>query len=149
LVVYKITNTLNGKIYIGQTQLPIEIRFMQHSYANSPLGRDMRQYGLENFTVEVIEKCATREELREREAFWIKVLKAQSPQGYNVHSGSGRIQGSGKPLGYRKPEGTRTRRTLRAYDDEWELHLAFDKILKYGDKQAAIDFVNSRSTDRQ
>lgn len=48
-------------------------------------------------------------------------------------------------LGYRKPEGTRKQRQLRAYDDEWELVQAFDKIVKYGDKQAAVDFVNSHS----
>lgn len=57
----------------------------------------------------------------------------------------GQPRHGGKPLGWKKPEGTRTRRTLRAYDDEWKLHLAFDKILKYGDKQAAIDFINSHS----
>ena len=49
-------------------------------------------------------------------------------------------------LGYRKPEGTRKQRQLRAYDDEWQLVQAFDKIVKYGDKQAAIDFINAHST---
>lgn len=57
----------------------------------------------------------------------------------------GQPRHGGKPLGWRKPEGTRKQRQLRAYDDEWELVQAFDKIVKYGDKQAAIDFVNSHS----
>ena len=64
--VYKITNRLNGKIYVGQTKQPIEKRFMQHSQANSPLVQAMRQCGLENFTIEVIEECATQEEVNGR-----------------------------------------------------------------------------------
>ena len=48
----------------------------------------------------------------------------------------------GMPIGYRKPEGTRKQRQLRAYDDEWELLKAFDKIIKHGDKQAAKEFIS-------
>lgn len=47
----------------------------------------------------------------------------------------------GMPVGWKKPEGVRTQHQLRAYDDEWEILKAFDKILKYGNKQAAINFV--------
>ena len=51
-------------------------------------------------------------------------------------------------LGYRKPEGTRKQRQLRAYDDEWALIQAFDKIIKYGDKQAAADFVRQAKSGK-
>lgn len=44
----------------------------------------------------------------------------------------------GKPLGWRKPEGTRKQRQLRAYDDEWELVKRFDRLVKHGDKTACI-----------
>ena len=47
--VYKITNTLNGKIYVGQTKQPVEKRFMQHLYADSPLGQAMRECGADKF----------------------------------------------------------------------------------------------------
>ena len=87
MVVYKITNLLNGKIYVGQTTQPIEKRFIQHSYANSPLGQAMRDCGLENFTIEVIEKCESPAQLNEREKFWIKVLNSKKPNGYNLSSG--------------------------------------------------------------
>mgnify|MGYP002868992889 CR=1 FL=1 len=66
VVVYKITNLLNEKIYIGQTKQPIERRFIQHSKANSPLGQAMRECGLENFTIEIIERCKNQTELNER-----------------------------------------------------------------------------------
>ncbi len=41
MVIYKITNLLNGKIYIGQTKQKIEQRFLQHSKTDSPLGQAM------------------------------------------------------------------------------------------------------------
>lgn len=87
--VYKVTNRLNGKIYVGQTKQSLEKRFMQHLHANSPLGQAMRQCGAENFTIEVIEYCETQEQLNERERFWIKVLNCKIPVGYNVANGGG------------------------------------------------------------
>ena len=86
-IIYKITNTLNFKIYVGQTTKPIEKRFMQHAKANSPLGDAMRQCGLDNFTIEVIEICETAEQARQREIFWINVLKCKMPNGYNRSNG--------------------------------------------------------------
>ena len=46
MIIYKITNLLNEKIYIGQTKQPIEKRFLKHFKADSPLGQDMREYGI-------------------------------------------------------------------------------------------------------
>lgn len=45
--IYKITNSLNGKIYVGMTKQTIEKRFIQHSTANTPLGNAMRDCGLD------------------------------------------------------------------------------------------------------
>ena len=52
----------------------------------------------------------------------------------------GARQGAGRPLTAGE---LRKRCTLRATAEEWELHKEFDKILKYGDKIAAKDFVES------
>lgn len=87
MVVYKIINLLNEKIYICQTKQPIEKRFLQHSKANSPLGQAMRDCGLENFTIEVIERCENQNELNEREKFWIKKLNCKIQNGYSIASG--------------------------------------------------------------
>lgn len=87
MFIYKITNLLNEKIYVGQTKQPIEKRFIQHSKADSPLGQSMRDCGLENFTIEIVERCTNQTELNEREKFWIKVLKRKSPNGYNLSNG--------------------------------------------------------------
>lgn len=87
MFIYKITNTMNQKIYIGQTCQSIEKRFLQHSKAITPLGDVMRKYGLENFTIEIIEECSTPEHAKEQERFWIKTLKSKVPNGYNQSDG--------------------------------------------------------------
>lgn len=100
MFIYKITNTINQKIYIGQTNQTIEKRFLQHSKSITPLGDVMRKYGLENFTIEIIEECSTPEQTKERERFWIKTLKSRVPNGYNQSDG-----GEGIILGENKVEG--------------------------------------------
>ena len=83
IMIYKITNRLNHKLYVGQTRQPIEKRFLQHSKTNSPLGNAMRNCSLENFTIEIIEECETQEQPDEHECFWIKVLNCKMLNGYN------------------------------------------------------------------
>lgn len=89
MYIYKITNLLNEKIYVGQTKQEIEKRFLQHFYEKTPLGQAMRECGIENFTIEIIERCGTREQLKEREIFWINALNSKQPNGYNVRNGGG------------------------------------------------------------
>ena len=86
--IYKITNIINDKMYIGQTTKTIEKRFKEH-LRNSQredkyqyqLYRAMRKYGTENFIVECIEKCFI-EKLDEKEMFWIKYFDTFK-NGYN------------------------------------------------------------------
>lgn len=87
IAIYKITNTLNEKPYVGQTCQPIEKRFLQHAKAHTPLGDAMRECGLENFTIEVIERCETQTQANERERFWIRVFNCRVPNGYNRSNG--------------------------------------------------------------
>ena len=74
--IYKITNTINGKMYIGKTEQTIEKRFQQHcsdsqrdGINNRPLYKAMRKYGVEFFSIEEIEQTDRPEE---REIFWIE-----------------------------------------------------------------------------
>ena len=89
MYIYKITNRLNEKIYVGQTKQLIEKRFLQHCYENTPIGQAMRECGIRNFTIEIIERCETQAQLNEREKFWINALNAKQPNGYNVRNGGG------------------------------------------------------------
>lgn len=47
----------------------------------------------------------------------------------------------GKPLGWRKPEGTRTQHQIRAYDDEWALIQKFCRLVKGDHKKACEEFL--------
>ena len=89
--IYKITNTLNGKVYIGQTVQSIQQRWRQHvqdAYANQKclhLCSAIVKYGKENFLVEEIEECS-QDLLDEREVYWIKEYNSQI-DGYNITAG--------------------------------------------------------------
>ncbi|MBQ3441683.1 MAG: GIY-YIG nuclease family protein [Selenomonadaceae bacterium] len=87
-VIYKITNQLDGKSYVGQTTRTIEERFKEHAKCKTTyIGNAIRAHGVENFSIEVIEECDTREQLNEREIFWIVTLNCKHPNGYNLTEG--------------------------------------------------------------
>lgn len=76
--IYKITNKINGKSYIGQS-VRIEKRWANHRYRafqdfypeyESPLYRAIRKYSIDNFTFEIIEECLVAD-LDKRERYWI------------------------------------------------------------------------------
>ncbi len=86
-IIYRITNQLDGKPYVGQTVRTIEERFQEHAKADSYIGRAICAHGVENFSCEVIEECDNREQLNEREIFWIAELNSKHPNGYNLTDG--------------------------------------------------------------
>lgn len=89
--IYKIENKLNGMPYIGQTKQGIKKRFNQHCLADSYLGRTIRKYGKNNFTIEVIE--IVEDELA-NDVEHKNVLKYNcvTPNGYNMNE-YGRLVG--------------------------------------------------------
>ena len=94
--IYKITNLINNKIYIGQTNITIEERFKQHIYNSFnhkqnkdeydyPVHRAIRKYGKENFTIEILEECP-QEQLNEKEREYIMQFNSYN-LGYNATLG--------------------------------------------------------------
>jgi len=90
--IYKITNDLNNKIYIGKTNFSIDRRWKEHckdrkrrNYENRPLYRAMNKYGIEHFHIEPLEEC-TIEQASEREIFWIEYY-GSFKNGYNATIG--------------------------------------------------------------
>lgn len=91
--IYKITNLINGKIYIGQTNNP-KRREREHFSLTPSILEDndgkilynaLLKYGPQNFSFEIIEdKC---ENYNEKEKFWIKTLNTLIPFGYNMTEG--------------------------------------------------------------
>lgn len=90
--IYKITNPAVGKSYIGQA-VDISARFKQHIKrglgAETPTKNKLypafEKFGVENFIFEILEKC-NREELNEKEKFWIDYFDTKT-YGYNVTGG--------------------------------------------------------------
>lgn len=83
MLIYKITNKLNGKSYIGQTTRNIRARIAEHKYKKSPIGEAILKHGENNFQIEQLEVCASIDELNEREAYWTQTLNTVQPNGYN------------------------------------------------------------------
>lgn len=87
--IYKITNLINGKVYIGETNRTINIRWQQHkSRVKDPsyteyLYLSMRKYGVENFAIEEIEQCSPENRF-ERETYYILKYNSLAPNGYNL-----------------------------------------------------------------
>lgn len=93
--IYKITNTITKKIYIGQS-IDIYRRWWEHKarYQNQdnncydkPLYRSMRKYGIDNFCFEIIEECMP-DELNSKEIFYMQYYNTITPNGYNVAFGT-------------------------------------------------------------
>jgi group I intron endonuclease len=82
--IYKTTNLINGKIYIGQTH------YDRHDYFGSGvlLKEAIEKYGVDNFVKEYIDEASSQEELDAKEMFWIKELNSQNREiGYNIADG--------------------------------------------------------------
>lgn len=82
--IYKTTNILTGKFYIGLHSTDN----LEDDYMGSGvlLLRSIKKHGVHNFKREILEFCNTREELGEREIHWVKELDAVN-LGYNLSSG--------------------------------------------------------------
>jgi len=89
--IYKITNIINDKIYIGQTN-NIKKRWKRHisdSYKkNTILSRAMRKYGIDNFNISIIDICYNIKTCYFLEKKYIKECNSRDTTiGYNIHVG--------------------------------------------------------------
>lgn len=86
--IYKITNNINGKIYVGQSN-NIQRRFSEHQNRGAtsriPVDVAIQKYGKENFSFEIIEECSI-EQLNQRETYWITYFNSIE-NGYNCSVG--------------------------------------------------------------
>lgn len=82
--IYKITNLLNGKIYIGQS-IHIEKRWKEHcqNSSKSLIGQAIQKYGKENFSFQILEEC-NENQLLEKESKYILQYDSLVPKGYNI-----------------------------------------------------------------
>ncbi len=91
-IIYKATNKLNGKIYIGQTIRDLEQRKKDHiskSKRNKPacyFHRAIKKYGIESFDWEILDRCNSKHELDDLEFYYIKYYGTYY-NGYNSTMG--------------------------------------------------------------
>lgn len=104
MIIYKITNKITGKVYIGQTTQLLAGRIhnykMEYKWEKNPrpIICSMRKHGFENFTFEIIDSADTKEELDKLERYYITQYKSLVTQnGYNVELG-------GNGIGKHSPE---------------------------------------------
>ncbi len=83
MVIYKTTNLINGKIYIGKDKHNNPNYFGSGKYLND----SMKHYGKEYFKKEILEYCDDIVQMGEREKFWIVELNSLYPNGYNLTLG--------------------------------------------------------------
>lgn len=95
MIVYKITNKINGKVYVGKDSSDSGRRWYYHCWAYNRIDihdyekilyRAFRKYGIENFEYEILEECSDLQHLAIRETYWINQLQSTNSQnGYNAH----------------------------------------------------------------
>jgi group I intron endonuclease len=85
MVIYKTTNLINGKIYVGQDSK----NNPKYLGSGIHLKRAIKKYGLTNFKKEILETCLNGDELNEKEIIWINKLDSTNVNiGYNISFGS-------------------------------------------------------------
>lgn len=97
--IYKITNKINGKIYIGQS-IDIHKRIKEHFWKamnkkdvsyNSAIHKAIRKYGIDNFDWEIIEECSV-DTIDDKEVQYIQQFNSLVPNGYNILTGGQKIR---------------------------------------------------------
>ena len=97
--IYKMTNKINGKVYIGQS-IDINKRIKEHFWKatnekdvsyNSAIHQAIRKYGAENFDWEILEEC-NADVIDEKEVQYIQKFNSLVPNGYNILTGGQKVR---------------------------------------------------------
>lgn len=89
-IIYKITNLVDGKSYIGQTNRTFYQRYRikwWNRISNEYLTRAVKKYGVESFKIEILEHALNQRQLNKKEIYYIDKFKTLCPNGYNFHTG--------------------------------------------------------------
>ena len=110
--IYKTTNLVNGKIYVGKH----EAAAFDTKYIGSGVvfSKALKKYGKENFECVLLEAVDSKEELNTREKYWIAEFKARDKRiGYNINEG-----GEGNP-GYKHTDAFKATMSEKKQKYKW------------------------------
>lgn len=103
-IIYKTTNLINGKIYVGQHSTSANDGYLG---SGKLIKRAIEKYGKENFIRETLEIC-TKENVDEKEIYWIDNLRVIDVNiGYNIDKG-----GFGRSKGFKDSHSTKYKKRL-------------------------------------
>ena len=132
MIVYKVTNIVNGKVYIGQTILTLAARKHSHEgsmYQNRRFYSALRKHGKKNFIWEVLSECFDKEQMNELEKFYILQFKSKDPEfGYNM------TDGGDSPLGRKHKEESKIKMSISKtgkklpHTEEWNMKIGAAQI---------------------
>jgi len=139
MFIYQIKNKINEKKYIGKTEKTIQSRWSSHcknakNNVNRYLYDAMNKYGINNFSVDMIEVCEDVRTLNEREKYWINFYKTTNKEfGYNMQEGG---TGGAQPYEIRMRAGKKIsiKNTGKKRTDEFKIQCSKRMI---GDKNPA------------
>jgi group I intron endonuclease len=97
MIIYKVSNLVNGKVYIGKTSRGMEQRKKEHLNESSKnknnivFHKAIRKYGINSFKWEIIDSATNEEELNKKEQYWISIynsyIQDKQSNGYNMSLG--------------------------------------------------------------
>lgn len=124
--IYKVTNTVNSKIYVGQTrQAPASKRWYSHKWdalhgrTKTAFANAIVLHGYEKFTFEVVCTCSNLDELNKKEQEHILLFNSLAPNGYNLMKGGDNFERS-KEIREKISNSLRG----RIIDEEWRKNIS-------------------------
>jgi group I intron endonuclease len=145
MLVYLVTNKINGKKYVGQTSQSLITRWKRHQYPfphrrHSYLYNAICKYGIENFSVEALAVVHTKEDMDFYESFLIKEFGLRNPEkGYNLTNGGGGM------LGFKLSEETREKMSQYIKTEEHRKKISKAKM----GNQARLGMKHSEETKKK
>lgn len=125
--IYKTTNLVNGKIYIGQHKGEFTKNYLG---SGTCLRYALKKYGKDNFNVIPVDYCRDVEEMNFKESFWINFFDSRNPDiGYNIMVG-GRGYEQLEIYNQHKSESAKLR---KPHTEETKYKIALSKVGKHRD----------------
>lgn len=159
-IIYKITNKINGKVYIGQTTKKggFDERYgynLRKNTHNNHLKASIDKYGIENFEIDkVFDVAYSKEELDKKEIFYIEKYKCtDSNFGYNISLGGNSISERERELRSRNMKNyhSNIQKMIKVYIDgkmvDWDMYSAKDLSRIYDiDVETVMEMIKSNGT---